>query len=234
MTDIGRNRAIITSVAAIAIILGLALVGQMPKATATPPPAPKQAPAAAVGGVDAPGEQFMVRDYSDFSQGADADLVSSDWLGLLAGMVVKLALVVALIYLAFVVLRRYFHQGRVAASHKKPVSLLGSLNLSPNRTVYVLEVGRKVLVVGATQSQLSLLTEVTDPEAADEVRAISSETPAIGQFSSLLSVAGRQFKAKDIALLDASVVDPIQIKIHEGRDFMQRKLANIRESLKLS
>ncbi|MCL5961050.1 MAG: flagellar biosynthetic protein FliO [Chloroflexi bacterium] len=230
MSDIGRNRAVLTSVAAIVIVLGLVVVGQMPKST--PPSPPNQTASVSIDATESPGEQFAVRDYADFSSGAESDIVSSDWLGLLVGMVAKLALVIVLIYGAIMVLRRYVYRNHLVPSGHKPIAMLGSLNLAPSRTVYVIEVGRKILVVGGTQNQLSLLTEIADPEAADEVRALSTPGPALGQFSTLLNVANRRLGVRDVGETDSTVVDPVQVKIHEGREFIDKKLADIRQTLK--
>lgn len=228
MNDVGRNRIVIGAIAAVAIVAGGLLAGGLPKVTASSPA--KQTSAIETAMEQGQVEQFQVRDYSEFATGADPDLPSSDWLGLVAGMTAKLALVIALIYLAVRALRHYVYRGGAVAPTKKPVSLLGSLSLSPNRTVYVLEVGRKVLVVGATQSQMSLLTEVTDPEAIDEMRVQPAQTGSADQFSSLLSAAARRFGTREITLSDAAKLDSLQLKIQEGRDFVQNKLLEVRES----
>lgn len=231
MTDIGRNRKILGSVAAIAIVAGLLLVSGMSKASPAPPAAPPTAASAVENSKSQP-DQFSVRDYSEFNQVTGVDLPSSDWFGLIGGMVLKLALVVGLIYVAFLVLRRYFTRGKTVVQGKKPVSLLSSLNLSPSRTVYLLEVGKKVLVVGATQNQLSLLTEVTDPETVDEVRSQAAESSAASQFSSFLNVAKRQLGPRECDAGDASTSPTLQGKFDDGFEFMQDRLTQIRKSLK--
>lgn len=230
MSDIGKNRTLLASIAAIAIIVGLVFLGGMPKGETPVSPAASQAAPSATGSDGAQAEQFAVRDYSDFGQGAGVDLPSSDWLGLLAGMVLKLAFVIGLIYLVVLVLKRYYRRGRTAASTRKPVSVLSSTNLAPNRTVYVLEVARKVLVVGATTGQLSLLTEVTDPEAIEEVRLLSAESPGADQFGSLLSAFGRRLGDQDGELPSSPIVTSLQAKVREGRDFVHSKVAQVKQS----
>ncbi len=231
MADIGRNRKTLAAIAAVAIIIGLLLVGGVPKAPSPPAPAAKTA-SNVVEADKGPSEQFLVPDYSQFTTGPDADLPSSDWLGLLAGMIVKLALVIGLIYLAIKALRSYVYKGQGAFAAKKPVSLLGSLNLSPNKTVYVLEVGRKILVVGGTQNQLSLLTEIQDQEAIDEVRSLSAVNPAADQFSSFLNAARQQFSTRETPPQDAPIHSALQMKVDEGRAFLQSKIAGVRPSAK--
>lgn len=191
MTFIGRTRILVAAIAVAVIVVGLLLAGGMPSVGAPAPPATRTST-----GADSQSgqvQQFAVRDYSELSRSPEADLPSSDWLGLLAGMAVKLLLVIALIYVAIRALRHYVYRSPGDTTGKrKPIFLLGSLNLSQNRTVYVLEVARKVLVVGATPSQVSLLAEVTDAEAIDEMRVLSADSPPADQFSSLLNIFKRR------------------------------------------
>ncbi|MCL5025291.1 MAG: flagellar biosynthetic protein FliO [Chloroflexi bacterium] len=231
MNEITRNRNVLAVIAAAAVIAGLVLAGAMPKAPVPAPAAAAQSEAAPSGTADSQADGFVVRDYAEFGSGAGAELPSTDWLGLVGGIALKLAFVVGLIYIAMWALRRYVYRDRGAIADKRPVSLLGSLSLSPNRTVYVLEVGRKVIVVGATQNQLSMLTEITDPEAMDELRAQQTEAPLADQFSSLLNAARHQFEKREGPPLDKTIVDAAELKVQEGQQFMQGKLAEVRQSL---
>ena len=81
---------------------------------------------------------------------------------------VKLGIVVALAYASLAVLKRY----TVGAT--RPTSLLqvlDSTTLAPNRSVYVVRVGEKRLVLGVTQSQISTLAEL-EPEAPSAARKL--------------------------------------------------------------
>lgn len=230
MTDIARNRTILTVAAAIAIILGLLLLGGSPSAATPAPPRVDQASTDGRADVnEGDAGQYVIRDYAEFRDNPVADLPSSDWLGLLMGMLVKLALVIAVFYAAVWGLRRYLLQGRSPALVRKPVSVLGAQNLSPSRTVYILEIGRKVLVVGATQTQMSLLAEVTDPDAVDELRALNAGHPSVDQFSSLLNSAVRQLGVKGSTSADVSDSASLHTQILKGCDFMRSRLAQFRQ-----
>lgn len=230
MNEIRRNRRLLVILAAAAVAVGLVLGGAMPRG---PAPAPSEAGGTVGGPVmdKSQPDQFAVRDYAEFGSSAGTDLPSMDWLGLLAGMGIKLAFVIGLIYAAIWALRRYVYRGRSTLSDKRPVSILGSLNLSPNRTVYVLSVGRKVIVVGATQNQLSTLTEITDPEALEELHEQAVDLPITDQFSSLFKTARDKLERHDIPPVDKIIADTAQLKVREGRQFMQGKLAEMRQSL---
>jgi flagellar biogenesis protein FliO len=227
MNDIRRKRVLLSLIAAILLASGFLLLGgagtTLP--AAPPPPSGEQRPAV---DREAP-EQFLVRDYAEFGEGPDGG-PTGDWLGLFGGMFVKLALVLALMFLVLKAMARYLYRGRMPVSPKRSVALLGTLSLAPNRSVYVLEVGRKVLVVGASQTQLSLLTEITDPDAIQEVRGTSSEVPAAEHFSTLLDAAHSKLSAKGTSSVEAPVSQAdLGGRMREGSEFLNEKLAELRQ-----
>lgn len=217
MTDIKRNRIVLTSVAVVAIIIGLLLVGGLPTSGAPTVSPGGPAVAGQNGGASGQREQFLVRDYTDLSREPMSDLPSSDWLGLVAGMVLKLGFVVALIYVSIRALRHYVGRSKAAAPAKKPLHVLGSMNLAPNRTVYLLEVARKVLVVGATPGQMSLLTEVTDGEAIEELRLLAADSPPADQFSSILSAFTRRLGDRPTDARGSTLLNALQGRVGGGR-----------------
>lgn len=231
MSDIGRNRTVLGSIAAIVIVVGLLLMSGMPGGSAPASPSPGPAtPAVADTNTSQP-DQFAIRDYSEFEQGGGVDLPSSDWLGLLAGMALKLAFVIALIYLVIRVLKHYVYKRRPQQVARRPVSVLSSVNLAPNRTVYVLDVAGKLLVVGATPGQMSLLTEVTDPAAIEEVRLLSAESPPADQFGSIMSAFGRRWGSQDATASASPLGLALQDKLVEGRGYVQSKISEVKKSL---
>ncbi len=79
----------------------------------------------------------------------------------------KLGIVVALAYASLALLKRY----TVGATRSTSMlQVLDSTTLAPNRSVYVVRVGEKRLVLGVTQTHISTLAEL-EPEAASEVPA---------------------------------------------------------------
>lgn len=202
--DIKQRRTVLSSVAIVAILIGFFLLGAVPRPTPPSPPISAsnslgsssfansgQPPGAIANEVDS--DEYSIRDYSEFGAQPIADLPSSDWLGLLIELVFKLGLIIGLIYVTIRLLGRYLYRDRNPVSTLKPVSHLGTLNLTPQGSVHLIEVGRKLLVVGATQTQLSLLSEITDPEEIGEVRAQCAENPPMDQFIALVNAARRRF-----------------------------------------
>ncbi len=241
MNDIKRNRTLLAIMAVLSVVAGVWLAGALPKGPSPAMPAGGQAAAQAA---PAGSEEYLLRDYGEFGNGAAADLPAMDWLGL----GVKLAFVIALIYLGIWALRRYVYRDPAVTADRRPVSLLGSLNLTPSRTVYVLEVGGKVIVVGATASQMALLTEVTDPAAVEQMRGQPGEEVALpGQFSALLGAAHHQFETRQspaagteepptdrqasLRLEPPAAPPQAQTRFDEGRTYMEGRLASLKQAL---
>ena len=68
-----------------------------------------------------------------------------------------------------------------------PLRLLGRLPLEPRRSVYLVQVGERVFVVGSSESGLAALGEMT----ADEVPAVPEIPTGSGNFAALLANARR-------------------------------------------
>ena len=89
--------------------------------------------------------------------------------------------VIGLIYLTMWALRRFMLGPQAAAKAAKLVGrleVLDTTHLAPNRTVYLVEVADRVLVLGATQTTLSTLAEIKEPGAIDLLKARPAEEPA--------------------------------------------------------
>ena len=138
------------------------------------------------------GDGFYIRDYAELTSAA----ASQPWWALTFDLVVKLGLVVGLIYLTMWVLRTYVGRGRSGAARSSArLDVLEAAALAPGRSLYLIDVADRVLVVGATSGSLATLAEITDPAAieglrrrppepvlptpfAEQLRAVSEHLPA--------------------------------------------------------
>jgi len=121
--------------------------------------------------------------------------VASDWVGnfsLAVSVCAKLALVIALIYGCLWVARRW--QGGWFAPRKKQITLLESTRLSPRQALHLVRVGEQVLLVGATDQSVTLLTEVALP-AQPEAAGAPLARPAALPFTAALDRALTQPEA---------------------------------------
>lgn len=91
-----------------------------------------------------------------------AEAVPTD---LLWDLLLKTALVLAALYAALWAIRRFMGRG-VIAPRGASILVIHSAHLGPGRSVHLIGVGDKMLLVGATSQQVSLLAEL---DAAGEV-----------------------------------------------------------------
>lgn len=103
--------------------------------------------------------------------------------GDILNLIVRLAAVAGIIYLAVWLLRRWMRRNGGPAFVGGRVRVLETMGLAANRLLYVVDVGDKVLLVGATPQQLSLLTELTDDDTIAAFRAGAGARPAFGGFA---------------------------------------------------
>jgi len=81
-----------------------------------------------------------------------------------------------LIFLVIKLFNRF--PGRMAmgmGDEKNLVSLLGSVPLSPNKYLQLVEVAQKVLLLGVTENNINILTEIKDQEQIDLIKANQSK-----------------------------------------------------------
>ena len=120
---------------------------------------------------------YYLRDYQELTTAAPAQ----PWWGLTFDLLIKLGLVIGLIYLTMWALRTYVlgPQAKVKAGGKLVgrLEVLDTTNLAPNRTVYLVEVADRVLVLGATATTLSTLAEIREPAAIELLKARPADEP---------------------------------------------------------
>lgn len=85
-------------------------------------------------------------------------------------MLCSLALVLALMLGAMVVIRKYFYPSASAPGGDSLIRIVASRHLGPKSSFLLVEVLDKVLLIGIANQQMSLLTEITSPEALEQLR----------------------------------------------------------------
>lgn len=101
-----------------------------------------------------------------------------------ADLGIKLAFVIGLIYVVVAVLRWLQRHKLNSPGIGTAIHVLETTGLAPGRTLHLVEVGDKTLLIGATDHQLTLLTELTPPppEPPSQYRPLSEteiEMPAV-------------------------------------------------------
>ena len=93
---------------------------------------------------------------------------------------------------AFVAILAYFVARAFGKSSMRTLAARGGqvymqLPLGPNRSVCVVELFGRVFVLGVTDANIHLITEIDDPETVEEIRAAGASEPGMfrEQFGSL-------------------------------------------------
>jgi len=92
----------------------------------------------------------------------------------------KFGLILGFIYLGFYALKRW--QIRRPGRANKQVSILETHYLNPRRTIHLLQVGDRTILIGATDQSITLLTEI-EPQPGEEEHKANFTT---GEFAGLL------------------------------------------------
>lgn len=102
---------------------------------------------------------------------AAGDLGRSESAGLPVGIEVgaKLVAVIFLIYGTAALARRYLL--KMPSTARGVVHVIDATTLAPKKSIYVVEVGGRVLVLGATDAGITTLTQFDDPEVVEQLSA---------------------------------------------------------------
>ena len=86
-------------------------------------------------------------------------------------MLSMLALVLGIMFLLFFGFKKYVLKNTMFRGGGKLVNVLGSGFLGPKKNIVLVEVAGEVLVLGMSQDNISLLTNITDPEKIEEIKS---------------------------------------------------------------
>ena len=86
-------------------------------------------------------------------------------------MLSMLALVLGIMFLLFFGFKKYVLKNTIFGEGEKLVNVLGSGFIGPKKNIVLVEVAGEVLVLGMSQDNISLLTNITDPEKIQEIKA---------------------------------------------------------------
>jgi flagellar biosynthetic protein FliO len=137
-------------------------------------------------------------------------------LALLFGIAWKLLLVVALIWLTVWFMKKFLRLSPEGRSPEGAVRVLSVTHLDPRHSIYLVEVGERLLVLGAGAESLGLLAEIATPVERNAIKERLKE-PGAGFGSYLSEWASRM----------ASGGGPKE-QLKEGADFLRRQLDELR------
>lgn len=110
-------------------------------------------------------------------------------------MISALAVVIAVVYGALYLLRKLMGRRYGGATGDGALEILQTTYIGPHKAISLVRVGRRSVLVGVTDNQISTLTEL-DPEETDEITTQAERRPVRGEsFSRALSGAVVKLKA---------------------------------------
>ncbi len=95
------------------------------------------------------------------------------FLGTIFKIAISLSVIIVFVYVTVFVLKMISApgQGSEAQPNIGSLSMIDSLPLKPNQTLYMVSAGKEVLIIGATDREIKVLSTVTDPETVKEIIA---------------------------------------------------------------
>lgn len=125
-------------------------------------------------------ETKLVGDLGGAAAGAGPNVAGPANFGVwdLLRMVIILGLVVAAIYGIFYLIRK---GSRPPASTTSLIGVWGSQSLPGGQWIHLVAVQKQLFLLGGTDSNITLIKEITDAEAIDEMRLQASQQPEAGK-----------------------------------------------------
>lgn len=129
-----------------------------------------------------------------------------------ASLILKLGVVVGLIYLTVLGLRYFGNRSRTAFLGNSAINVIEKTALAQNRELYLVDVADRVLLLGATTTSIALLTEITDPDAIDDLRTKPQPAlPSAEPFLNYLKKVGEHARPIAAEVAAAATSKPSQL-----------------------
>jgi len=93
-------------------------------------------------------------------------------LGIIVKTFLSFFLIITLMFLAFYILRKFHLPVSNFYSSEVGMRIYGRLQIQPRKSVYIVRVLNRILIIGVSENSINLLSEINDPEfirALDEL-----------------------------------------------------------------
>lgn len=112
---------------------------------------------------------FLADGYAELENDGPSS-AGTNWWGDVPGLMIRLLIVLGLAYGSLRLLNYFTRSGRLGGTQGKALEVVDHLNLGQNRSIYLVRVSGRVLVVGATGNQLNLLSRMAVDDLPEDVR----------------------------------------------------------------
>jgi flagellar protein FliO/FliZ len=122
-------------------------------------------------------------------------------------MLSALALVLGLMVVAMYFLRKFMNKTGGGVETDELVKIVSTRYLGPKSSIVILDVLGRVVVVGVTNQQISLLTEIDDRESLDRLKTLRGRRAQSPALMDQLTLYKRKLKALSFMGRDHAVPD---------------------------
>ena len=102
-----------------------------------------------------------------------------------------LAIMLAVILIGFYLVKRFWPKGSGFMNTQQWIKVITATSIAPKKMISMVEVGDEILVLGLTDSHISLLTKVTDEQMIHSLRSCQGKksvgSPFYQQFKGLIT-----------------------------------------------
>jgi flagellar biosynthetic protein FliO len=85
-------------------------------------------------------------------------------IGVMAKAFLSFALIIFLMIVIFYMLKKFYPQISSSSNSSVSMRVYAQLQLQPRKTIYLVRVLNKVLILGASENSLTILSEIDNPE----------------------------------------------------------------------
>jgi flagellar biosynthetic protein FliO len=87
--------------------------------------------------------------------------------GIIFKLILSMILIVGLIYLSMYLIKKVNNRAVGGGIVGDTVKVIGRTFISPKQSLYLVKIGQRYTILGATESNINLITELSDQEARD-------------------------------------------------------------------
>ena len=129
-------------------------------------------------------------------------------------MIASLAFVLSGILLVYWVFKKFLWRGTTALGGGNLIKTLATSYLGQKKAVSIIEVAGEILVLGISDSHISLLTKIEDRTRIDEIRKACGHRPSSPSFEDRLKRVSLKFKGNNRKDMLSELTDSIQGKVN--------------------
>jgi flagellar biogenesis protein FliO len=135
--------------------------------------------------------------------------------------ILYLILIIILIYIVIFALKFFLSKRSSIGNLISPyfIKILESAYLAPHASIHIIEIGRRIFVIGVSERTISLITEITDEETISKIlESKSSQISFQKHFRSFISKFSQKKETQEI-----------NSYFEEGREYLQEKIKNLKD-----